>query len=165
MTAHTPKTRVVQVTVTAEGVRVRMHFERWFHQGSARRQKQETTIVAGTLGLEPSDDDLARYAYAIAYWVIDPRKRHIRAPGFLRWKQLATGEDVTSEHGSAVDDRQMGVEMLPLNGGWREPPQPSTIKTRPGRKRVSAAKRPRSTAREPIIRDIRYGEHADPDGA
>jgi len=164
MTTHEPKTRVAQVTVTVTGVQVRMHFERWYHQGSARRQKPETTIVHGVTGLEPSDDDLARYAYAIAYWVVDPQKRHIRPPRFLRWQQLATGDMPTSPHGSEVDDRQMAMEPLPLDGGWREPPQPSTIKTRPGRKRAAPPKAARGSAREPVIRNLVTGEHGDPDG-
>jgi len=154
MTAHEPRTRVVQVTVTAEACRVRMYWERWYHQGSHRRLKHETAIVVATTGVEPSDDDLTRYAYAMAYWVIDPRKRHIRPLPFNRWKQIPLGDDATSDHGADVDGRQMGVEMLPLNGGWTEPPQPSTIKTRPGRKGVSPAKRVRSSPSAPTIRNL-----------
>jgi len=164
MTATAPRTRVVQVTVTATACKVRMHWERWYHQGSARRQRQQTTIVVGTTGVEPSDDDLTRYAYAVAYWVIDPRKRHIRPLPFTRWQQLATGEDATSEHGSDVDDRQMAMDLLPLDGGWTEPPQPSTINSRPGRKRVSPAKRARSSAREPSIRNMYTKQRAQVDG-
>ena len=108
--------------------------------------------------MEPSDDDLTRYAYAIAYWVIDPQKRHIRPLPFLRWRQVATGDDVQRTHGSEVDDRQMAMEPLPLEGGWREAPQPSTIRTRPGRKGGSPAKRVRSSPKTPTIRDLTSGK-------
>lgn len=165
MTARDTTTRVVQVTVSVTHCKVRMHFERWQHKGTALRQKHETTIVVGTTGVEPSDDDLARYAYAIAYWVIDPRKRHIRPLPFNTWQQLGAGDDVTHPHGADVDGRQMAMEPLPLIGGWTQPPQPSTIKTRPAGVGAARAKRARPTARAPIVRDLRTGEHGDPDGA
>jgi hypothetical protein len=131
-----------------------MYWERWYHSGSARRLGQQTAIVVGTTGIEPTDDDLTRYAYAIAYWVIDPRKRHLRPMPFKTWKQIALGDDTTSPHGEDVDGRQMEMDALPLDGGWTEPIQPSTIKTRPGRKGVSAAKRLRSSPTTPTVRNL-----------
>ena len=164
MTAHNPKTRVVQVTVTATNCNIRMYWERWYHRGSTLRQKAETRIVVGTTGLEPSDDDLSRYAYAMAFWVVDPQRRHIRAPRFLRWRQVAQGEDVTAEHGSDVDDRQMAMDLLPLDGGWREPPQPSTIMSGRSGRGGSAAKRLRSSPKAPTVRNLMTRARAQVDG-
>ena len=158
MTVLTPKTRVVEVTVSATHCQVRMTWRRWFHQGSAVRHKEDTIIVVGTTGIEPSDDDLTRYAYAMAYWAIDPQKRHIRPMPFLRWQQLATGDLMTSPHGSDVDDRQMAMDTLPLDGGWREPPQPSTITSGRRRKGISPAKRVRSSPKSPTTRTLGAGK-------
>ena len=105
-----------------------------------------------------------RYAYAMAFWVIDPQKRHIRAPRFLRWRQLATGDQMTSEHGSDVDDRQMAMDLLPLDGGWREPPQPSTIMSGRVGREGSVAKRPRFSPKAPTVRNMLTKARAQVDG-
>jgi hypothetical protein len=165
MTAHQPRTRVVQVTVTAEACKVRMYWERWYHSGTARRAGQMTAIVVGTTGIEPTDDDLTRYAYAMAYWVIDPRRRHLRPMPFKTWKQVALGDDTTSPHGEDVDGRQMEMDALPLDGGWTEAPQPSTIKTRRLAQGSSAAKRLRSSPSAPVIRNLATRKTEQVDGA
>lgn len=159
------ETRVVEVYASTTGNQVTLTWRRWSHKlGQAERIGQETRMVRATMPVPLTNDDLSKYAEAMARFCVDPRRRLFRPPNALVWREIPFGNDETHEHGESKD----GIQMLPL---WQSDDQGitgtdigSTIDTRPSVQGTASAKRTRSSAREPSIRTLGSGKRQSAPG-
>lgn len=156
---------MVEVYASTTGSKVRLTFRRWSHKGgTAERHGQETRMVIATMPVPLTNDDLIKYAEAMARFCVDPQRRAFRPPNALVWREVAFGDDQTSEHGEERDGRGFIQDPLPTLGGSTESEKGSTILTGLARKGQPAAKRPTSSAREPQIRKLGTGKRQSAPG-
>jgi hypothetical protein len=157
MAARVQDTRIVEVYASAIGNRLTLTWRRWYHRNSAERLEQETRMVRATLAVPPTNDDITKYAEAMARFCVDPRHRMFRAPNALVWREVAFGNDETREHGEARDGKQFIQDALPLNDGSTDPDGGGTILTAAEAEKSAPPKAASASAREPQIRTLGKG--------
>lgn len=151
-------TRVVEVYASTVGSKVTLTFRTWWHKaGTAERRDQETRMVRAVVPVPLTNDDLVKYAEAMARFCVDPSKRAFRPPNSLVWREVAFGQDETHEHGEERDGRPFPMDPLPLFNRSTEPVDRSTILSGPEGQEDSPPKAARSSAREPQIRKLGSG--------
>ena len=151
-------TRVVEVYVSCVGTKVTLTWRRWWHKlGTAERRDQETRMVRATVPVPLTNDDMSKYAEAMARFCVDPSKRAFKPPNSLVWREVAFGQDETSEHGEERDGKPFPMDPLPLFNGSTEPVDRATILSGPEGQEGSAAKPLRSSSKEPTIRRLGAG--------
>jgi hypothetical protein len=158
MKATSKDTRIVEVYASTAGSKVTLTFRSWWHKlGEAERRDQETRMVRATVPVPLTNDDLIKYAEAMARFCVDPRKRAFRPPNSLVWREVAFGQDETSEHGEERDGRPFPMDPLPLFNRSTEPDRDGTILPggEPGEHRPAPP--PPASAREPEIRKLGAG--------
>lgn len=111
------------------------------------------------MAVPPTNDELMQYAEHWARFNVDPAKRRFRPPKAMVWRELATGDVMSKEHGEDRDGIAFPMDPLPLEGGFPDPPKPSTVKGAPEAQEGSAAKRLRSSSKEPTVRQLGKGRH------
>jgi hypothetical protein len=151
-------TRVVEVYVSCVGTKVTLTWRRWWHRlGTAERHDQETRMVRAVVPVPLTNDDMSKYAEAMARFCVDPSKRAFRPPNSLVWREVAFGLDETSEHGEDRDGRPFPMDPLPLFNRSTEPTDRSTILSGPKDQGSAPPKAARPSAREPQIRKLGAG--------
>lgn len=158
MKATAKDTRVVEVYASTVGSKVTLTFRSWWHKlGEAERRDQETRMVRATVPVPLTNDDLIKYCEAMARFCVDPRKRAFRPPNSLVWREVAFGQDETSEHGEDRDGKPFPMEPLPLFNRSTEPERDDMILPggEPGEQR--RAERGSSSARDPVVRKLGAG--------
>jgi len=159
-------TRVVEVYASTTGNRVRLTWRTWWHKlGTGERLDQETRMVLATMPVPLTDDDLSKYAEAMARFCVDPRRRAFRPPNALVWREIPFGLDETREHGEERDGRPFIQPPLPTFEGSTDDPKSSTILTGAKPEKAASAKRTRSSAREPSVRNLKTGKQSTLDGS
>jgi len=165
MRATAKDTRIVEVYASTSGNKVRLVWRTWWHKlGTGERRDQETRMVVATMPVPLSNDDLSKYAEAMARFCVDPRRRAFRPPNALVWREVPFGNDETREHGDARDGRGFVQDPLPLDGGSTRPESDDMILTAAKAEKAAPAKRARSSAREPTIRNLTTGKQSLPGG-
>lgn len=165
MRATAKDTRIVEVYASTAGSKVRLVWRTWWHKlGTAERLDQQTRMVIATMPVPLTNDDLSKYAEAMARFCVDPRRRAFRPPNALVWREVAFGQDETGEHGEQRDGRGFIQDLLPLDGGSTATEKSATILTAAKAEEGSRAKRVRSSAREPSIRNLTTGKQSSPGG-
>jgi len=157
--------RSVEITVTCVRSTLTMYArENWYGPGNAKHHVG-TRVVRATLQCPPTNDELLKYAQAMARWCTEPRTRAFRPPKAVVWREVATGLDPTQEHGTDRDGRDFIPDPLPLQGGWTEPASTTTVPVAPKAQRAAPAKRAPSSAREPRIRKLQGGRQFPVEGS
>jgi hypothetical protein len=150
--------RVAEVYVMAQGSHLTLTCRTWWHKvATSERRDQVTRMVKATLPVPPTNDDLLKYAEAMARFCVDPAKRAFRPPNSLVWREVAFGTDETREHGEERDGRPFPMDPLPLFNGSTDPADRSTILSGPKGQEDSAAKPLRSSPKEPTVRRLGAG--------
>lgn len=151
-------TRIVEVYASSVGTKITLTFRTWWHKfGTAERRDQETRMVRCVVPVPLTNDDLIKYAEAMARFCVDPRKRAFRPPNSLVWREVAFGTDETHEHGEERDGNPFPMDPLPLFNGSTEPVDRSTILTGAEPEKSARAKPASASAREPVIRKLGAG--------
>src|SRR5215831_4903159 len=114
--------RVVEVTASTQHNTVWLYCRTWSHQGTALRQAQTTRVVKMVMPLQVTDEELLKLAAVMANFCTDPGRRHLRPPKALVWREMATGDVMTQEHGEERDSRHMPMDPLPLERGFTSEP-------------------------------------------
>ena len=157
--------RTVEITVTCVRSTLTMYArENWYGPGNTKHHVN-TRVVRATLQCPPTNDELVKYAQAMARWCTEPRTRAFRPPKAVVWREVATGLDETREHGTERDGRDFIPAPLPLQGGWTDSASSSTLPLPPKGAGGSGAKRRRSDAREPTIRKMGAGRQFPVEGS
>jgi hypothetical protein len=157
--------RTVEVTVTSVRTTLTMYARtNWYGPGNVKHHV-ETRVVRATVECPPSNDELLKYAQAMARWCTEPRTRAFRPPRTLVWREVATGLDPVSEHGVERDGRDFVQDPLPLEGGSTTPASTTTVPLAPKGQGERAAQRRPSTARDPMIRKMGAGRKFPVDGS
>jgi len=150
--------RVAEVYVSATGSHLTLTCRTWWHKfATSERRDQQTRMVRATLPVPPTNDDLLKYAEAMARFCVDPTKRAFRPPNSLVWREVAFGQDETSEHGEERDGKPFPMDPLPLFNGSTDPTDRSTILTGAKPEEAAPPKAARGSAREPVIRKLGAG--------
>lgn len=151
-------TRVVEVYVSCHGTQVTLTWRRWWHKlGVAERHDQETRMVRATVPVPLTNDDMSKYAEAMARFCVDPSKRAFKPPNSLVWREVAFGQDETREHGEERDGKPFPMDPLPLFNGSTDPVDRSTILSRAKREKAAPPEAARPSAREPSTRRLGAG--------
>lgn len=152
------RTRVVEVYASTTGNKVRLTLRTWYHKGgTAECHERKVRMVLATMPVPLTDDDLLKYAEAMARFCVDPGKRAFRPPNALVWREVGFGDDQTHEHGEDRDGRPFPMEPLPLFDRSTQGPDGATIPMRPEGVKAAPPKAARSSAREPTIRSLGRG--------
>jgi hypothetical protein len=159
MTVKLPKTRSVQIEVSCRLTTVWMWCRTADITPAGARMPRETRVIRMQMQSEPTNDELIQYAQEMARFCVDPAKRRFRPPRAMVWREVTGGYPETSEHGEARDGRPFPMDPLPLEGGFPEAQKSSTIMSAAEPLKGSAAKPPRSSAREPSTRTLGKGRH------
>jgi len=146
--------RIVEITVAQQNRRVWLTYRLSQTDGGTNRDRLDTVMVKMDMAQPCTDVELLRLAGTMANYVISPSQRYVTAPKALVWRQVSLGNDVTRDHGKSVDDRHMPIDPLPLDGGFPDGPDGSTILSGPKGEGQPAAKRRSASAREPQIRKL-----------
>lgn len=151
-------TRVVEVYVSCTGTKVNLTWRRWWHKlGTAERRDQQTRMVRAVVPVPLTNDDMCKYAEAMARFCVDPRNRAFKPPTSLVWREVPFGADETHEHGDDRDGKPFPMDPLPLFNGSTEPRTDSTILSGAKPEKSQPAVGRRSTAREPVTRKLGAG--------
>lgn len=151
-------TRVVEVFASCTGSKITLTCRLWWHKfGTAERRDQETRMVRCVLPVPPTNDDLLKYAEAMARFCVDPKHRAFKPPTSLVWREVAFGADETHDHGADVDGKPFPMDPLPLFVRSTDPVDRSTILSGPKDEGAAAPEARRSSAREPQIRRLGAG--------
>lgn len=154
-----PETRAVEITVSCQRNTVWLWCRTATIAASGAKKPRDTRVIRMTMATEPTNDELLQYAEAMARFCVDPSRRRFRPPKAMVWREVATGDVQSSEHGESRDGRPFPMDELPVEGGFPEPPKTTTILSGPEGQEGSAAKRLRSSSKEPTTRTLGKGRH------
>lgn len=155
-----PETRAIEITLSCQRLTVWMWCRTATIAASGAKKPRETRVVRMTLAMEPTNDELMQYAESFARFCVDPARRRFRPPKAMVWREVATGDVMSTEHGEERDGIPFPMDPLPLEGGFPEAPGDGKIVSADQAGERSAAKPLRSTAREPSIRNLRSGKQS-----
>lgn len=148
---------ITEITVMSQGRKVWLTYRTSVVDHNQKRERLETRMVKMEMPVPITVTEAARLAGVMANYVIPPEVRHVKPPKALVWREVAFGNDVTHDHGTDVDDRQMPMDPLPLEGGFPGPEKQATILEGPKGQGKSAPRSGSDSAREPVLRQLGKG--------
>jgi hypothetical protein len=154
-----PETRAIEITVSCQRLTVWLWCRTATIAASGAKKPRETRVIRMTMAAEPTNDELMQYAEAMARFCVDPARRRFKPPKAMVWREVATGDVQAAEHGEARDGTPFPMDELPVEGGFPAPSKTATILTAAEAGKGSAAKRLRSSPKEPTTRNLGKGRH------
>lgn len=153
--------RTVEVTVSTSRNKVWVTARRaWYGPGNAKHPGK-TRVVVATYPTPLDDRELLQVLAGMAYYVMDPNKRHMKPPRAVVWREAGSGLPVPPGGGEGGEDTPAEMDPLPIDGGFPTGEEGPTITSGPAPLKAGPPKAARSSAREPRIRRLGSGKQAE----
>jgi len=152
--------RSVEVTISTTRTKAYVYLRRaWYGPGNLKHPGKTRAVVA-TYQVPLDDTELLKVLQGMILYCMDPNRRHQKPPRAVVWREVGTLEPVPPGGGEGGEDTPAEQMALPLDGGFTEPAESSTIMAEPAPLKAARPKAARSTAREPRVRKLGAGKQS-----